>query len=379
MRETRNMVGMGVADELEERYMAKFAALVAGHGVRIQYSKDRFGVDTGLQFYLEGTKTDKKGQERPYFHASPVRVWFQFKGIQADTLTEEDFATKGSVAVQVPIDHLKFWNASPEPVYVTFYVEAVDLFLTIDSKDFVDQKWGETFYAEMETYAGDMVTVSIPTESVLTPERLDAMLSHRSMRIDGPAFRGRPVGHRIDPLRSVLAVPPDDLWSSLVQEILAAHEYELLWTRRVRDVEVQRGRLRQTMLWQSPAFSEFGYSAPEDIRGEAAPESLFGEVLLLFDHATSRDRFTDEELALIEKHTDQTNLGLSYAVFLRARDLSAQGGLWRATLNETPLANHSPPGSSLGLEALTHLVLTCTLIYLDHVPELAWEVTNYIP
>ena len=53
--------------------------LAAGRGVVIQHNKDRFGVDTGLQFYLEGTKTDKKGEERTYFHASPVRVWFQFK------------------------------------------------------------------------------------------------------------------------------------------------------------------------------------------------------------------------------------------------------------------------------------------------------------
>lgn len=376
--ESEHMVGMAAADELEERYMARFSSLVAGRGVLIDYRKDRFGVDSGLQFYVEGAKADSKGHERKYFHATTVRVWFQFKGIQETTLSAEDFAAKDSVAVQVEIEHLKFWYASPEPVYVTFYVESVDQFLAIDAREFVDQKWGQTFYSEMETHTADKVSVSIPTDLVLTPERLDTMLSHRSMRIDGPAFRGRPLGHRIDPLRSELATPSDDLWAALVAGVLAAHEYELLDTERVADVEVQRGRLRQTLLWQSPAFTEIGFTDPEDIRVEGKPESLFGDVLLFLDHAEARERFTDEERSLIDKSTDQTNLGLTYALFLRGPDLSAHGGLWRATLGQTPLANHDPRWSSLGLEALSYLVLTCTLIYLDHAPQLKWELTNYI-
>jgi hypothetical protein len=372
------MVGMAAADELEERYMAKFSGLVAGRGVLIDYRKDRFGVDSGLHFYVEGTKADSQGKARKYFHATSVRVWFQFKGIQKDTLSAEDFAAKDSVGVQVEIEHLKFWYASPEPVYVTYYVESVDQFFTIDARDLVDKQWGESFYSEMEAYAGTKVTVSIPTASVLTPERLDRMLGHRSMRIDGPAFRGRPLGHRIDPLRSELATPPSELWAALVTGILEAHEYELLFRERVGDVEVQRGRLRQTLLWQSPAFTEIGFGHPDEIRSEAEPEALFGEVLLFLDYAEAREHFTEEEQGLIDKHTDQTNLGLIYAVFLRGPDLSAHGGLWRATLNETPLAHYDPRWSSLGLEALSYLVLTCTLIYLDHAPQLEWKLTNYI-
>ncbi len=369
---------MGAADELEERYMAKFASLVAGRGVIIDCRKDRFAVDSGLHLYVEGAKADKKGKERKYFHATSARVWFQFKGIQEGTLSAADFAGKDSVGVQVEIEHLKFWYASPEPVYVTFYVESVDRFLTLDARDLVDKKWGESFYSEMEAYGGEKVTVSIPTDSVLTPERIDRMLSHRSMRLDGPAFRGRPLGHRIDPLRSELETPPSSLWAALVAGILEAHEYELLASERFGNVEVQRGRLRQTLLWQSPAFTEIGYGDPDDIRVEAETESLFGEVLLFLDHAEGREHFTEEEHRLIDKHTDQTNLGLIYAVFLRGPDLSAHGGLWRATLTETPLANHHPRWSSVGIEALSYLVLTCTLIYLDHAPQLEWKLTNYI-
>ena len=72
-------------------------------------------------------------------------------------------------------------------------------------------------------------------------------------------------------------------------------------TERAGDVEVQRGRLRQTLLWQSPAFTEIGYSGPDDIRVEAKPEWLFGEVLLFLDHAETREHFTNEERGLIEK------------------------------------------------------------------------------
>ena len=177
---------------------------------------------------MEGVKADRNGAERSHFNATFVRVWFQFKGLQEATLPAADFAKKDSVGVQVEIEHLKFWYASPEPVYVTFYVESVDQFLTLDARDFVDEKWGQGFYSAMEAYAGDKVTVSIPTDSVLTPERLDRMLSHRSMRIDGPAFRGRPLGHRIDPLRSELQTPPTEPWTALIAGVLAAHEYELI-------------------------------------------------------------------------------------------------------------------------------------------------------
>lgn len=113
-------------------------------------------------------------------------------------------------------------------------------------------------------------------------------------------------------------------------------------------------------------------------RVEAAPESLFGEVLLFLDHAATRKDFTDEERALIDKNIGQTDPDLVYALLLRAPDLSSHGGLWRGTLNDTPLAHHDPRWSSLGLEAVTYLVLTCTLVYLEHAPELEWTITNYI-
>ncbi len=43
------------------------------------------------------------------------------------------------------------------------------------------------------------VTLHVPTAALVDPDRIAALVGHRGMRIDGPAFRGRPLEHRIDP------------------------------------------------------------------------------------------------------------------------------------------------------------------------------------
>ena len=105
---------------------------------------------------------------------------------------------------------------------------------------------------------------------------------------------------------------------------------------------------------------------------------MFGEILLIIDHADSRDGFSAAEQALIERHVAGSQSGRNCGVFLRARDLSAHGGIWRAALGKTENLGTTVGCSFVGLEALTYLVLTCTLIYLEHAPELEWQLTNYI-
>lgn len=186
------MVGMGEHDELENRYLPQFEALLSRSGVVIAYRHDRAGIDTGLHLFAQSEKTTPKGEARPYWRALASRVWFQLKGIHASTLPAADFAHADQVTVKVGVDHLKFWFASPEPVYLVVYVESVDTFLGIDVRELVERQWGGDFYAFLRDRGGD-VSVHIPTEAVMSPERIAAMVSHRSMRIDGPAFRGRPL------------------------------------------------------------------------------------------------------------------------------------------------------------------------------------------
>jgi hypothetical protein len=377
MLETEPMVGMDEHDELENRYASKFEAIVSGHGVTLTYKKDRFGVDAGLQFFTKETRQDKRGHESRYFRATPCRVWFQLKGIHETTLSSQKFASSVDIPVSVRIDHLKFWYASPEPVYLTVYIEATDQFLAIDVRDLVEERWGENFYSALAIYTGDEVTVRVSTAALLTNERLAGMLRHRSMRIDGPAFRGRPLGHRIDPLRSRLAVPSDELWVALIGGILKAHDYELAEIERAGSLEVQHGILHQSLLWQSPAFTEWGHSGSGSLREEPASERIFGPIRLFIDHADSRNGFTEAELNLIDKNTCTKYQG-DLALLMRIPELSSQRGLWRAVLAKTPLQHSDTTWKVIGLEALSYLILTCTLVYLDHAPELEWEPANYI-
>jgi len=165
-------------------------------------------------------------------------------------------------------------------VYLVAYVESVNTFLAVDVRDLVDARWGENFYAEIEELDQQKITVHIPVDTVLDAERVAAMVKHRSMRIDGPAFRGRPLGHRLDPLRSELALPEPNVWLELVQRILQAHDFEEQTCETVDNLTVVTGVLHQTLLWQSPAFTEIGWGPEDQFRTEAPPEQLFGQVCI---------------------------------------------------------------------------------------------------
>lgn len=143
------MVGMGEHDELENRYMPKFEALLSESGVVVEYRRDRAGVDTGLHLFGRGEKTAKSGDKRSYWRPLASRVWFQLKGIHESTMSAAQFDSADHVVVKVGADHLKFWYAAPEPVYLVVYVASVDTFIGVDVRELVDRKWRESFYAEM--------------------------------------------------------------------------------------------------------------------------------------------------------------------------------------------------------------------------------------
>jgi hypothetical protein len=103
------------------------------------------------------------------------------------------------------------------------------------------------------------------------------MPRHRSLRLDGPEYRGRPLGHRLDPLRSVLdPFAPGD-FEALVERLLKAHDF-----RPTREIEIASlldrpigmasatvGRLYLTYEWTTPLETEFG----------VGPDSDFGSTL----------------------------------------------------------------------------------------------------
>ena len=52
------------------------------------------------------------------------------------------------------------------------------------------------------------------------------MSRHRSLRIDGPTFRGRPLGHQLDPLRCIPNKLQPIVFQELVKRLLEEHGFK---------------------------------------------------------------------------------------------------------------------------------------------------------
>ena len=361
---------MGESDVFEAAYMAKLKALLTPYGLVLTYDRDRAAIDTGLHLFLEGDGARQ---------ASQVRVWFQAKGKMTGTLPLEVYREAQTVAVKVEVDHLRFWVAAPEPVYLVVYVESGDEFIAEDVRDIVERQWpGGAFYSEVPAGQGE-VTLRVDTTAKLDGARVAEMLRHRSMRIDGPAFRGRPLGHRFDPIRSKIATPLPATFDRLVERILAAHDFRGSETVDVTpDLKIVRGRFYETLGWQSPAFAEYGYGPTDDFRIEPSYETLHGEVVLIVDRAGGRTALTHAEQAAITNLVGLPRAETSLAVIFNSPDLSGTGGLWRRTLNDLRVRDAYAQVRQVGLEAITFLILITTLVYLDLAPELAWDHVTYL-
>lgn len=363
---------MGEHDVLEYRYMQRLKQLLSEHGVVLDYSMDRAAVDTGVHLFVEASDGSA--------NASPARVWFQAKGRHAKSLSMSDFEAMDQVGVTVAVDHLRFWYAAPEAVYLVLYVESAGIFLAEDTRSLVERMWPRgDFYAAVERQQS--VTVQLRTDAVLDSSRLAAMLDHRSMRIDGPAFRGRPLGHRLDPLRSVIRPPSPVLFEQLIDGLLRAHDF-----RETSRLEVStglkaiRGELHETLLWQSPAFTQYGYSRdPSELRVQPAPESLYGAVHILLDTTACRLELAETETAFVERAATAAAYSSERIVVIHnAPNLSSTGGLWRSTMSETMAVQVTEGWAHLGLEEVSSLMLTATLVYLDVAPRVSWNHVNFL-
>lgn len=192
----------------EDAYTRTFEGLVHCRGLLVKTDRDRAALDRGIMLTQRGT-----------LELSGTKVWFQLKGVHKETVTADDVARTGRVAIPVRLDHLRFWYAAPEATYLVVYVEALNVFLAEDVRDIVDRQWGVDFLAPGRFGAQKEITVHVAADAVLDERKLDSMVAHRSMRIDGPAFRGRPLGHRLDPLRCELGELEPDAFDSVVDDL----------------------------------------------------------------------------------------------------------------------------------------------------------------
>jgi hypothetical protein len=208
---------VGAHDLFEQSYTAAFKARLTEHGLLINYENDRAAIDIGLHLY------DPVGTPGT---VGTVRVWFQLKGIRAETLTATMLAQQETIAVRgLRVDHVAYWFAQPEPLYLAVYVEALRRFLAVDVRELVEAQGGVHWVHQLQRDGQATVTLRVPLDATIEAA-LQRMPRHRSMRMDGPEFRGRPLGHRLDPLRSELDVLPPDLFKAVVMRLLRAHGFE---------------------------------------------------------------------------------------------------------------------------------------------------------
>jgi hypothetical protein len=151
--------------------------------------------------------------------------------------------------------------------------------------------------------------------------------------------------------------------------------------RLAPDIAVLRGRLYQTLEWHSHAFAEYGFGPSDDFRVEPKVESIHGRLTLVVDSALSRIQLPDQmRAAVIEalRQADGRDTSTTAAIIFNAPDLSGTGGLWRSAVRGMPDAHRPTTVRQLELEAVSSLLLTATLVYLDFAPQIAWNHVNYL-
>lgn len=200
-------------DVFENQYTNKFSYLASPFGVFIEYKKDRAAIDLGLHLTALNQVTN-------------TRVWFQLKGIHESTLAADKVSKIEWIDYDLKIDHLRAWYMAPEAVYLVVYVESVDAFFAEDIKDIVNRQWGDEILNPSMFREGQVeARVKISKSAQIDESFWKKLYIHRSMRIDGPSFRGRPLGHTHDPLASTLRQMEPELFTEMVNDLLAEHGY----------------------------------------------------------------------------------------------------------------------------------------------------------
>jgi hypothetical protein len=357
------MPRVGEQDVFEQTYLNKLKALLAPYGQFVSYEQDRAALDLGMHLYEQPANgTRSLGQ---------VRVWFQVKGMHTAT---SPGAGKHVAVGGLRVADLRYWHAHPEPVYLVVYLSDHDQFLAADVRDLIDAEGGVPWLTALSQQTA---TLHVPLSATL--EALVRMPRHRTLRLDGPDFRGRPLGHRYDPLRSELEPLSAADFETLVARLLEAHDFRAqcdvdlasMLDRDVGAVTANVGRLYLTYEWTTPLATEFGYDPGTDFRLESSPAAAHGDVLVVVhSRVAAAPRPTPVTRALT---ADLRAAGIERAlVFYNDSDLaSGPFGGWRVTLD--PLV-HTPQG----LGSLTFNVLTTTSVYLEFLDRLRFRYVNYL-
>ena len=366
---------VGCQDEFERIYTESFRSLAAPYGEFVKYERDRAALDIGLHL------TEKTN--RTFRTVANSRVWFQLKGIRSTTVSSTDFDQSDEIPVRLKISDLKFWYASPEAVYLVVYIESKDMFLCQDIIDIVNRHWGESIFHKA-TFADSQeeTTVRIPTSAMLDDLSWNYMLQHRSIRIDGPSFRGRPLGHRLDPLRCIPRVMDPTVFEELVLRLLSEHRFdesEILDSSILipedgsagNSIRLSVGVLHHTFEWVPQLFTEFGYDSGSSFRIEGDIYYAHGPVGVLIHSSADSIPQRDSYLQFAHRLRDQYNLSRLLA-FVNEDDPRFVGS-YRMDFRDQEIECFPQL-----LGDLTFNILTSTVVYLDYRDKIAWRIINYL-
>lgn len=311
---------------------------------------------------------------------SGTKVWFQLKGIHASTLTAERLTADGYASRSLRLEDLRFWYAAAEATYLVIYIEATGQFLAEDVRDIVDREWGPGFLAPDRFGDQQTVTVRVSGEAVLDDRRLDAMVAHRSLRIDGPAFRGRPLGHRLDPLRCEFAQLAPSVFERLVRALLDAHLFRDVQTvdpsRVLANVgpnghrlQVLVGTLHTTYEYPFAGSIEYGFRIDNsEPRSEGQWFSALGKVGVVVHSQVADPIEASPELSLLLEEWDSAGVK---QVLIYSND-SDMSNLFRYRQ-----LFGSRCDIPQGLSSIAYNVLVATLVFLDFEQDLRWKSINY--
>ena len=356
----------------EDQYTRKFQSRFDGQGLLIRYERDRAARDLGVQLTAPGS-----------LELSNVRIWFQLKGIHASTLSSDEASARETVPAKVELEDVKNWISAPEAVYLVVYIESQDRFVGEDVRDFVDREFASIHGDGLTHLMGltqKTIALGVTTHADIDEGTIQSMLRHRSMRIDGPTWRGKPLGHRFDPLRCELGNLEPSLFVEVVEGLLAAYDYQL--ERRMDagrllqgvadgtdEAFLSIGTLHSTYEWIFQMSVEFGMSPGTDFREEGDILRAQGRIAVLvhsrFGSHPSPAQSSDEVIEELRASGIKKILTIANS----AEVLSLQpykeifGDMYQLPQTQGSLA---------------YSLLTSPMVYMNFQERLQWKFVNYL-
>ena len=287
----------GKEDYFESQYTLKFQAAIGSKGIFLKYEKDRAGIDLGIHLY-----EPRCGNEPSI---STTRIWFQLKGIHSSTKSKEELLKDCYAKVPMSVRYLKYYYFMSEPVFLVVYLEALDTFIYASMRGIVDdQLGGVRFFSEKKSLK--RISLMIPVSSRFTDAFWTECYSYKSINIRPPLFRGRSLGHKLDPLRCSLDKLDSAVFLSMMNDLLESHGYSVttelpiagLFSPPVGDRRLTIGCLFQTWEWSWQLSHEFCEDEKTGFRQEGKSFQKQGTcgVLVDGDAASYPDRKHLQEL-----------------------------------------------------------------------------------